>query len=108
MSFLQPDIEWDQLHQFFGCYLNQDWRVEYETVNDAVVDAAPDFDHHLLNEFDRVRALQLDDDGYQRMLLECGCALDPEAFGMRPSEFWTWVEQLMRSELASRPTRREP
>jgi hypothetical protein len=100
MTFLQPDREWDQLCQFLGGYLQQDWDVDYATVEDAVRDAAPDFDDHLLDEFDRVAELRLDEPGYDRLLRFCGCALSPQAMGMSATDLWSWLEKLMRGALA--------
>lgn len=99
MAFLQPGKEWDQLYQFLGGYFHQDWDLDHESIEDAVIDAAPDFDHHLLAEFQRVRGLGLDDAGHRALLSRLGCYISPEARGMTPSQLWELLEHLARAHV---------
>jgi len=100
MTFLRPEREWDQLRCLFGGYLHQDWKLEYASVPEAIADAASDFDNHVLAEFDRLRARDLDEGATDVLLSELGCAIAPEAFGKTPKEFVAWVEDLLRVEMA--------
>jgi hypothetical protein len=104
MSFLRPERDWDQLRALFGGYLHQDWDEDSATIPLAVADAASDFDDHVLAEFDKLHSLGPDEEAMRSLLRDWGCAVRPEGFGKTPREFVAWIEELLRAELAKRPT----
>lgn len=65
-----------------------------------MAEAASDFDDHVLAEFDKVHALDPDEERMRALLRKWGCAVRPEAFGKTPKEFVAWVEELLRAEMA--------
>jgi CdiI immunity protein len=102
----EADSEYPALYQLFGGYLNQDWRTEYRTPDEALdafkQEAPIAAVHDALVELDRLEELHLDDATMSRLLSEgFECGYQPPLDGVDTVE---WIRRLRTRLLPERPT----
>ena len=82
--------QYPALWQFFGAYLHQDWREEYDSPSAALrdfVSASPGLAVELPAELERVLASTADDDALEEALVDLGSFFVPSRAGQNPRDW---------------------
>ena len=96
--------QFPQLRQLFGCYLHQDWPLEYDTAEDAIrafradMSSAPlDAECEELSEVIELLNRQAIDDP-TRFLIELGCDYNTAADGLTVVAWLVRVRSILKGD----------
>jgi hypothetical protein len=86
--------QYPALWQFFGAYLHQDWREEYDSPSAALrdfVSGSPDLAARLPRELHDARESTPDEATADELIADLGCSFVPSRAGLDPRD---WLHRL--------------
>lgn len=86
--------QYPALWHFFGAYLHQDWREEYDSPSGALRDfvaGTPDLAPRLPDELDQALLTTPDEATADELLADMGCSFVPSRAGLDPRD---WLRRL--------------